>query len=81
MSTFLQASNSRLFSEIEEVPGFKALKETALRQNEMIDRLAAAIYTCDSYGYIKSYNKAAVELWGREPEIGKDLWCGSWRIF
>ena len=22
-----------------------------------------------------------VKLWGRRPEIGKDLWCGSWRIF
>jgi PAS domain S-box-containing protein len=22
-----------------------------------------------------------VQLWGRTPEIGKDLWCGSWKIF
>ena len=27
------------------------------------------------------YNEAAVALWGREPKIGKDLWCGSWRIY
>ena len=20
-------------------------------------------------------------LWGRKPEIGKDLWCGSYKIF
>jgi PAS domain S-box-containing protein len=40
-----------------------------------------AIYTCDRYGYISSYNKAAVDLWGRTPEIGRDLWCGSWKIF
>src|SRR5690606_35256484 len=26
------------------------------------------------------YNKAAEELWGRKPEIGKDRWCGSWRM-
>src|SRR4051812_5508381 len=40
-----------------------------------------AIYTCDPKGYIKSYNKAAVNLWGREPVVGKDLWCGSWKIY
>lgn len=58
-----------------------SLKEIAQRQNQLIQNLAAAIYTCDSQGYIKFYNKAAVDLWGRTPEIGKDLWCGSWKIF
>src|ERR1700737_4195501 len=48
---------------------------------ELLDNLEAAIYTCDSKGYITKYNKAAVALWGREPEIGKDLWCGSWKIY
>ena len=40
-----------------------------------------AMYSCNQDGYITYYNEAAVELWGREPEIGKDLWCGSWKIF
>jgi len=40
-----------------------------------------AIYTCDSRGFIKTYNKAAAILWGREPDVGKDLWCGSWKIY
>ena len=40
-----------------------------------------AIYTCDRLGYITYYNPAAAMLWGREPETGKDLWCGSWKIF
>ncbi|MBS1510957.1 MAG: PAS domain S-box protein [Bacteroidetes bacterium] len=40
-----------------------------------------AIYTCDQFGFIKTYNKAAVNLWGREPELGKELWCGSWKLF
>ncbi|MGV3510048.1 MAG: PAS domain S-box protein [Sphingobacteriaceae bacterium] len=47
----------------------------------LYDNLPVAIYTCDNSGYITSFNKAAVSLWGREPEIGKDLWCGSWKIF
>ncbi|MDB5014184.1 MAG: domain S-box protein [Daejeonella sp.] len=46
-----------------------------------LDDLPVAIYTCDTLGFITSYNKEAARLWGREPEIGKDLWCGSWKIF
>src|SRR5688572_19065187 len=48
---------------------------------QLIHSLPAAIYLCDSEGFVILYNKKAVELWGREPEIGKDLWCGSWKIF
>src|SRR5690606_27997243 len=60
--------------------------EKAIQQHEEISRqllssLPAAIYTTDTEGYITSFNKAAVNLWGREPEKGKDLWCGSWKIY
>jgi PAS domain S-box-containing protein len=47
----------------------------------LFENLPVAIYTCDQSGYIQSYNKAAVKLWGCEPVIGKDMWCGSWKIF
>lgn len=40
-----------------------------------------AFYTCDSRGFVTFYNNAAVTLWGREPELGKDLWCGSLKIY
>lgn len=45
------------------------------------DILPAAIYICDAQGVITYYNDAAAELWGRKPQIGKDLWCGSWKIY
>jgi PAS domain S-box-containing protein len=45
------------------------------------NHLPVAVYTCDNMGYITSFNRAAELLWGRTPEIGKDLWCGSWKIF
>jgi PAS domain S-box-containing protein len=48
---------------------------------ELIQGLPAAVYTCDAQGCIVLYNQAAVDLWGRKPEIGKDQWCGSWRIY
>jgi len=47
----------------------------------LFDNLPVAVYTCNNVGYIESYNPAAVKLWGREPETGKELWCGSWKIF
>jgi PAS domain S-box-containing protein len=46
-----------------------------------MDALPAAIYTCDADGRVTMFNEAAVELWGRRPELGKDFWCGSWKIF
>lgn len=39
-----------------------------------------AFYTCDAEGHINFFNKAAEDLWGRTPVIGKELWCGSWKI-
>jgi PAS domain S-box-containing protein len=56
-------------------------RESEYRLRELIDALPAAIYTTDAEGRIMHYNGAAVALWGREPEVGKDLWCGSWRIY
>jgi signal transduction histidine kinase len=47
----------------------------------LLDHLEAAIYTCDTDGYISHCNRAAVSLWGRAPEPGKDRWCGSWKMY
>jgi PAS domain S-box-containing protein len=47
----------------------------------LVDMLPVAIYTCDKNGFITYFNQCAAEIWGREPEIGKELWCGSFKIF
>ena len=39
------------------------------------------VETCDLNGRILLYNKAAIELWGREPEVGEEFWCGSLKLF
>jgi PAS domain S-box-containing protein len=57
------------------------LTESEHRYRQIVQGLPAAFYTCDPKGRIKLYNRAAAALWGREPEIGKDLWCGSWKIY
>jgi PAS domain S-box-containing protein len=59
----------------------EALRLSEARYRELIQALPAAVYTTDERGRITLYNQAAVALWGRDPEVGKDLWCGSWKIF
>jgi PAS domain S-box-containing protein len=65
----------------EQVVARKKIKESQLKYRNLIFGLPVALYTCDADGYIQLYNEAAEKLWGRKPEIGKDLWCGSWKIF
>jgi PAS domain S-box-containing protein len=48
---------------------------------QIIKSLPGAFYVCNAEGKIIYYNEIAAALWGREPELGVDLWCGSWKIF
>src|SRR5215467_11984361 len=48
---------------------------------DLIHSLPLAGYIVDKNGYVIIFNEAATELWGRQPEIGKDRWCGSWKIY
>src|SRR5919106_1408082 len=55
--------------------------ESSFLDTALIDALGIPVYTTDAKGRITLFNEEAVELWGRRPTIGKDLWCGSWRIY
>jgi len=46
----------------------------------ILEALPAAVYATDAEGVVTFYNSAAAELAGREPEIGKDRWCVTWRL-
>lgn len=46
----------------------------------LLEALPAAVYTTDAEGRITFYNRAAVELSGRTPQLG-DLWCVTWKLF
>ena len=47
----------------------------------ILNALPAAIYTTDAEGRITFYNEAAVEMSGRRPELGKDKWCVTWKLY
>ncbi|HEY1431642.1 MAG TPA: PAS domain S-box protein, partial [Stellaceae bacterium] len=67
------ASNNR-----REEPA--AATETWQRFRPLLEALPAAVYMTDAAGRITFYNEAAVELAGHRPELGRDLWCVSWRL-
>jgi PAS domain S-box-containing protein len=48
---------------------------------DLLEALPVAVYTTDAEGRITFYNQAAAELWGCRPELGKNQWCGSWRLY
>jgi PAS domain S-box-containing protein len=48
---------------------------------DILEALPGAVYVTDPAGRITLFNRAAVRLLGRTPEIGSDRWCVSWRLF
>lgn len=48
---------------------------------QMIDALPAAIYITDAEGRLTHFNPAAVEFSGREPVLGSDQWCVTWKLY
>lgn len=59
----------------------RIIEASEKRYRDLIDTLPVAVYTVDENGFVNLYNKAAVELWGREPELEKELWCGAYQTF
>ncbi|HMD53458.1 MAG TPA: response regulator, partial [Phycisphaerae bacterium] len=75
----LRNSNVELEMRVQSRTADLSLSEKRYRQ--VVYNLPAAIYTTDAQGYITLFNEAAAHLWGREPKIGEDIWCGSYKIF
>jgi PAS domain-containing protein len=47
----------------------------------MLDRLPVPVYTTSADGAVTYWNKSCVEFAGREPEVGNDRWCVTWRLY
>ena len=53
--------------------------EQSLR--DLMRDLPTAVYTTDAHGLVTFFNQAAADLVGRSPEIGRDRWCVTWRLY
>jgi PAS domain S-box-containing protein len=53
---------------------------TEQQSPSILEAIPAAIYTTDKNGYLTYFNEAAAKLWGYWPEIGKQRWCGTFKI-
>lgn len=59
----------------------QVLRESEQRYRNLVQNLPVAVYLCDAEGHLRLYNEAAVELWGRRPAVGEELWCGSYQTY
>ncbi|HYE44499.1 MAG TPA: PAS domain S-box protein [Caulobacter sp.] len=59
----------------------RKIEESERRLRDLLEFLPAAIYTTDAEGRITFFNEAAVKLAGREPALGSDLWCVTWKLY
>jgi PAS domain S-box-containing protein len=62
----------------EQVIARKQIEQREKQYYELIHHLPVAVFTSDSNGKIRIYNKAAVALWGTEPK--PDSYHGEWQI-
>ncbi|WP_256754045.1 PAS domain S-box protein [Mesorhizobium sp. Mes31] len=57
------------------------LRQQGSTYHQILDALPVAIYTTDQHGTITYYNRAAADLAGTEPKVGKDKWCATFKLF
>jgi signal transduction histidine kinase len=50
------------------------LQETEGNLRELVSVMPAAVYACDRDGVITYYNRHAVEIWGRTPDLDDPPW-------
>jgi len=71
----------RLFGAVRDhVADLTDSQQAETPYRSFLDAVAVAVYTTDIDGRITFFNQAAVDLWGRRPELGEE-WCGSLRLF
>jgi PAS domain S-box-containing protein len=57
------------------------LRESEQQFRELLAAIPAAIYMADAQGKITYFNRAAEEMAGRTPVIGRDDWCITWKLY
>ena len=57
-----------------------ALESGRVHRRAALDALPVPVYLTDTDGLVSYWNRACVDFAGRQPELGKDRWCVTWRI-
>lgn len=66
-------------TELRQVRDMLRTRQTWSRR--VVDASPIAVYQTDAKGVVLSFNPAAAALWGREPKIGVDQWCGAFKLY
>jgi PAS domain S-box-containing protein len=61
----------------------EATRQSEERYRTLFNLGPVAVYTIDTSGVIRDFNRHAAELWGREPALGDtdQRFCGSFKMF
>ena len=46
-----------------------------------LDRIETPTYLTDKDGNVTYWNRACVDFAGREPQLGRDRWCVTWKLY
>jgi len=70
---------------LQDVTDLRRTREMLRARHEwsrrVVEAAPVALYQTDADGVLLGFNPAAAELWGREPRIGEDRWCGSYKLY
>src|SRR5215217_3216900 len=63
------------------VEGAISALSTDLDWRSSLDQVPAPVYVTDADGRVTYWNRACVDFAGREPQLGRDRWCVTWKIY
>ena len=66
---------------LDNVQAYRDVAASEAHLRQILDAMPSAVYTTDAQGKLIYFNPAAVEFAGQEPELGKDEWCVSWKLY
>lgn len=75
MQALLARSDQMLRSALD------ALKEGEAALHAALQALPAPIYMTDADGVVTFFNSHCIGFAGRQPAVGKDRWCVTWKLF
>lgn len=55
--------------------------ETGGACRDGLDDLPVPVYMTDAEGLVTYWNQACVAFAGRKPQLGRDRWCVTWRLY